>query len=87
MTSILPKGTMITCPRKGHEIGTLTAEIPANKILVSPKHIDFEPGQDRPIGSPTFHLCTECGSKFFVQGMLHTSEGWRPNDPILETPR
>ena len=83
MTHVLNKGTQITCPRKGHAIGTLNRELISGGI-VGLGIIDFEPGQERIAGERA--ICKLCGSMYFLQGMIHTIDGWSPNDPVLETP-
>ena len=83
MSRILEKGTIITCPRKGHKIAVVKQDIISGQAL-NIKLFDFEPGQERLAGETP--KCKMCSSQYFVQGKIHTDDGWKPNDPILETP-
>lgn len=91
MTDFIKKGTVITCPRKGHQIAVANRDIQSGD-LVKLSDFDFESGQERVAGERM--RCKHelpgddrgCRSNYFVQGCIHTSEGWKPRDPILETP-
>lgn len=84
MTEILPKGTKITCPRKGHMIAVAAQNLKSGTVMKF-ADLDFEDGQEVLQGSNP--VCNICGSAFIVQNKIHTSDGWMPEDPILETPR
>ena len=79
----LERGTDITCPRKGHKIGEIKQDLITHGPI-SMDSIEFEPGQERLAGETP--KCKMCSSQYFVQGKIHTDDGWKPNDPILETP-
>ena len=79
--AILPKGTQITCPRKRHPVGTFNQDVKTTGALLAIT-VDFEPGQEVIAGDKM--VCKLCNSSFFQQGKIHTSEGWKPNDPLLE---
>lgn len=80
MTAILPKGTVITCPRKRHRIAVANRDIQSGMIRIN--DFDFEEGQERIAGEPT--KCRICKSEYITQGVAHTTEGWKPHDPQLE---
>ena len=81
MANILPKGTEVRCPRKRHLIGVTNRQLNSGDQLRF-TYVDFEPGQERIAGEHP--ECKLCSSRYFVQGKMHTSEGWKPSDPTLE---
>ena len=81
MTDTLPVGTEITCPRKNHLVGTLIKDLNSGELLRL-STVTFEPGQEKVQGEKC--SCAICNSLYFVDGMIHTSDGWKPNDPQLE---
>ena len=83
MNNFLPKGTTITCPRKGHVIATVARDI-MPRGLISTRDVDFQPGQSKVMGELPSCSIEGCGSKYLTQGSLHTENGWWPKDPILE---
>ena len=84
MSHILEKGTIITCPRKGHQIAVVNQDVITGQVFNISKLFDYETGQERLAGETP--KCKICSSQYVVQGKVHTSSGWKPNDPILETP-
>ncbi len=90
MTVLMEKGTVITCPRKGHKIAMAKRDIQSSDPIRW-SDFDFESGQEP---DPRMRMrCAillagdvECRSNYFVQGCIHTSDGWKPKDPKLEKP-
>ena len=77
----IKKGALVLCPRKKHVIGKLKKEKKADELLMLSR-IKFEKEQERVQG--TTPTCKLCGSLYYVQGKLYTSEGWLPDEPNLE---
>ena len=72
---------MIICPRKGHEIGQFKTDAKAPKTGHGQK-LKFKENQARIAGETM--CCKMCGSKYIVDGNIHTLFGWYPEDPVLE---
>lgn len=72
---------MITCPRKGHEIGEFKTDGKNPKTGHHGK-LKMKDNQKRIAGEAM--CCKMCGSKYIVDGNIHTSLGWYPEDPVLE---
>ena len=72
---------MVTCPRKGHDIGVFKTDAKAPKTGHGQK-LKFSESQARIAGEPM--CCKMCGSKYIVDGNIHTAIGWYPADPVLE---
>ena len=72
---------MVTCPRKNHEIGEFKTNSKAPKTGHHGK-LKMKANQKR-IAGEKMH-CKICGSPYIVDGNIHTSLGWYPEDPLLE---
>jgi len=44
--------------------------------------VDLALGQERIQGEPM--TCKICGSTYFLDGKIHTDQGWLPGDPRME---
>jgi hypothetical protein len=77
----IEKNTVITCSRRHHPIGTLTEQIKAGDPLKF-FAVYFFAGQRRVQGEP--FNCRLCGSLYWLDGKLHTVNGWMPDDPKME---
>ena len=77
----IPKGTIITCPRKrDHVIGVLIRPVWSDYPLKFAA-IEFEAGQFRIQGE--LPHCRRCGAEYAIDGKVHTASGWRPSDPVM----
>ena len=82
MVYIIPAQSTVTCPRKGHVIGTVKRDIIIDGAPSLPMHssmIDFQPGQEVIPGQPM--ECKICGARYAYSGKIHTTAGWLPDDP------
>ena len=78
---MIPKGTKIICPRKGHAVATTLNDVPPTGP-VRMKDFEFEPGQERVAGEKM--QCKLCGAPYFLHGKIFTVDGWKPDEPLLE---
>lgn len=73
MIRVIGSNTMITCPHCGTLIGTVVKDIHAGDMLRM-EAIHFFGGNYR-VGSRT--VCYICAADWYMNGRLHTEEGWR----------
>lgn len=79
--TMFPKHSLIVCPRKNHAIGYTAEALKASDPLKF-SAVRFSADQYRIQGEP--YKCKKCGSVYFLDGKLHTVEGWLPGDPVIE---
>ena len=72
---------LVTCPRKGHIIGELKTD-EKHPTTGFHRKMTFREGQQRLAGEKP--CCAMCNSQYEVDGNVHTSIGWYPEDPVLE---
>ena len=78
---MIPKGTIVSCSRKGHHIGALKLPLKSGDPLKL-SAINFNMGQARVQGEE--FRCKMCNGAYALDGMVHTINGWLPADPVIE---
>jgi hypothetical protein len=77
----IPSGTKVTCSRKGHPIGLTFEPLKAGDPLRFSALV-MVPGQERIQGEHP--KCKIDGSVYFLDGKIHTDQGWMPGDPRMD---
>jgi hypothetical protein len=78
---LIPQGTIVICSRKHHHIGAMTEPLKSGDPLKL-SALNFNVGQDRIQGDRP--NCAICGSPYWIDGKVHTLQGWLPSEPVME---
>lgn len=76
----LNAGAVVICTKR-HRIGFLSRDLAVGEPVL-PKVITYDLGQERIAGEAL--VCAECGNPYFLNGNLHTEDGWFPGTPYIE---
>ena len=80
---IIP-GTIVTCPNCNTELYSINTMMIDGVSTFYAEYFDPIGDAPKPQNGVDEMTCYICNSYFFIDGLIHTKDGWNPDDPDYE---